>query len=83
MVFRVQVRSFQEEIRSLMILWLPKHILIVDLETILLEILLSYLIDPQPMILSVVCVKHYEVLLVIRYLYKHCFLLVVKVIEFL
>ena len=83
MVFRVQVRSFQEEIRSLMTLWLPKHILIVDLETSLLEILLSYLINPQPMILRVVCVEHNEVLLVIGYLNEHCFLLVVQETEFL
>ena len=69
MVFRVQVRSFQEEIRSLMVLWLPQHILIVDLETILLEILLSYLIDPKPMILRVVCVENYEVLLIVGHLY--------------
>jgi hypothetical protein len=65
MVFRIQVRSFQEEVRSLMILWLPKHSLIVDLETSLFEILLSYLINPQPMILRVVCFEHYEVFLVI------------------
>ena len=69
MVFRVQVSSFQEEIRSLMVLWLPQHILIVDLKTILLEILLSYLIDPKPMILRVVCVEHYDVLLIIGNLY--------------
>ena len=69
MVFCVQVSSFQEEIRSLMVLWLPQHILIVDLETILLEILLSYLIDPKPMIIRAVCVEHYEVLLIIGHLY--------------
>jgi hypothetical protein len=66
-----------------MILWLPKHILIVDLETSLLEILLSYLINPQPMILRVVCFEHNEVLLVIGYLNEHCFLLVVQETEFL
>jgi polyferredoxin len=59
MVFRVQKSSFQEEIRSLMILWLLKHILIVEILSVSLEILVGNLIDPKPMILRVVCVEHY------------------------